>query len=66
MIRAFSSRRRGFTLIEIMVALVIFSVLMTSLFFSFRTGMQAYSMSTEHADQQQLGRYAINPSRSIT
>jgi prepilin-type N-terminal cleavage/methylation domain-containing protein len=59
-VRLSASARRGFTLIEIMVALVIFSVLMTSLFASFRTGMQAYSMSAEHADQQQLGRFAIN------
>lgn len=56
----FQGRRRGFTLIEIMVALVIFTVLMTSLFASFRTGMKAFTMSTEHADQQQLGRFAIN------
>lgn len=52
-------RHRGFTLIEIMVALVIFAILITSLFASFRTGMRAFTMATEHADQQQLGRYAI-------
>lgn len=55
-----SHKNRGFTLIEIMVALVIFTILMSSLFVSFRTGMRAYTMSTNHADQQQLGRYAIN------
>lgn len=55
-----SSRARAFTLIEIMVAMVIFTIMMTALFASFRTGMRAYSMGTEHAEQQQLGRFAIN------
>lgn len=55
-----AGRRKAFTLIEIMVALVIFTILLSSLFASFRMGMKAYTMSTEHADQQQLGRYAIN------
>lgn len=58
-----SSRHKAtaaFTLIEIMVALVIFAIMMTALFASFRTGMQAYTMGTEHAEQQQLGRYAVN------
>ncbi len=53
-------RRSGFTLIEIMVAMVIFTIMMTALFTSFRTGMKAYSMGTQHAEQQQLGRYAVN------
>jgi len=54
------NERRAFTLVEILVAVVIFSILIVSLFASFRTGMQAFSMATEHTDQQQLGRYAIN------
>lgn len=52
--------RRAFTLIEVLVAMVIFTIMMTALFASFRTGMRAYSMATEHAEQQQLGRYAVN------
>ncbi len=60
MIFARMGPKRAFTLIEILVAMVIFAILVTSLFASFRTGMQAFTMATEHADQQQLGRYAIN------
>lgn len=51
---------RAFTLIEVMVAMVIFSIMMTALFAAFRTGMRAYTMGTEHAAQQQLGRFAVN------
>lgn len=51
---------RAFTLIEIMVAMVIFSIMMAALFAAFRTGMRAYTMGTEHASQQQLGRFAVN------
>ena len=55
-----SARRRAFTLIEIMVAVVIFAIMMTALFASFRAGMRAYTMGTNHNNQQQLGRYAVN------
>ncbi len=55
-----SRTTRAFTLIEIMVAMVIFSIMMTALFAAFRTGMKAYTMGTEHASQQQLGRFAVN------
>jgi len=58
--RLSAMNRRAFTLVEIMVAVVIFAIMMTALFASFRTGMQAYSMGTEHTSQQQLGRYAVN------
>ncbi len=53
-------RRSAFTLIEIMVGLVIFAIMMTALFASFRTGMRAYTMGQEHTQQQQIGRYAVN------
>lgn len=52
--------RSAFTLIEIMVAVVIFAIMITALFGAFRTGMKAYSMGTEHNKQQQVGRFAVN------
>lgn len=52
--------RRGFTLMEIMVSVVIFAIMITALFASFQTGMKAYTMGTETMDRQQLGRYAVN------
>lgn len=60
MARAMQRPGAGFTLIEIMVALVIFAIIMTALFASFRTGMRAYSLASEHGNQQQLGRFAVN------
>jgi len=52
--------RRGFTLIEIMVAMTIFAILMSSLYASLRMGMKTYAMGTAHAEEQQAGRYAVN------
>lgn len=54
------SARRGFTLIEILVAMVIFSLVLASLFTAFRTGIKAYDLGVTHAEAQQTGRFAVN------
>jgi prepilin-type N-terminal cleavage/methylation domain-containing protein len=53
-------RGSGFTLIEILVAMVIFSLVLASLFTAFRTGIKAYDLGVTHAEAQQTGRFAVN------
>ncbi|MGI8906440.1 MAG: PilW family protein [Candidatus Sumerlaeaceae bacterium] len=54
------SNSAGFTLIEILVAMVIFSLVLASMFTAFRTGIKAYDLGVTHAEAQQTGRYAVN------
>ncbi len=53
------SSSRGFTLLEIMIAMVIFSIVMSSLFMSFRTAMKAYNIGATHSEAGQMARYTI-------
>lgn len=54
------SSSRGVTLMELMVALTIFALVMSSLFMSFRTGIKAYEVGLKHADGTQSTRFIVN------
>lgn len=51
---------RGFTLIEVMVATVILSLVMGSLVMTFQTAMKAYSLGIGHAESEQTARFVMN------
>jgi prepilin-type N-terminal cleavage/methylation domain-containing protein len=51
--------RRAFTLIEVMVAMVVFSLVMASLFVSFRTAVRSYDIGITHAEGDQSTRFAV-------
>jgi prepilin-type N-terminal cleavage/methylation domain-containing protein len=51
------TRRRAFTLIEVMVAMVIFSLVISSLVMSFRTGVKAYDIGATHSEADQTTRF---------
>ncbi|MBX7245889.1 MAG: prepilin-type N-terminal cleavage/methylation domain-containing protein [Candidatus Sumerlaeaceae bacterium] len=53
-------RHRGFTLIEVMVGVVIFSLVMSALFFSFRTAVKTYQVGLTHADGDQAARFVMD------
>jgi prepilin-type N-terminal cleavage/methylation domain-containing protein len=55
-------RRRcdAFTLMEVMVAVVIFSLVVSALFVSFRTGVRAYDIGVTHAELDQTIRFVTN------
>lgn len=48
---------RGFTLMEVMVAVVIFALVVSSLVVSFRTGVKAYDIGATHAELDQTIRF---------
>jgi len=52
--------RHGFTLIEVMVATVILSLVMGSLVMTFQTAMKAYSLGMGHAESEQTARFVMN------
>ncbi len=52
--------RRAFTLIEIMVAMVIFSLVMASLFASFRAAVKSYDLGITRSEGDQGMRFAIS------
>lgn len=52
--------RHGFTLIEVMVAMVILSLVMGSLVMTFQTAMKAYSLGIGHAESEQTARFVMN------
>ncbi|MGC8740137.1 MAG: prepilin-type N-terminal cleavage/methylation domain-containing protein [Candidatus Sumerlaeaceae bacterium] len=53
-------RRKAFTLMEIMVAVVIFSLVVSSLVVSFRTGVKAYDIGATHAELDQTIRFVTS------
>jgi prepilin-type N-terminal cleavage/methylation domain-containing protein len=52
-----SRKRDGFTLMEVMVAVVIFALVVSSLVMSFRTGVKAYDIGATHAEMDQTIRF---------
>lgn len=52
--------RTGFTLLEVMIAIVIFTLVMSSLYISFRTAVRAYDIGATHADAEQTARYTVS------
>ncbi|MCX7018701.1 MAG: prepilin-type N-terminal cleavage/methylation domain-containing protein [bacterium] len=58
------ARRRAraaiaFTLLEVMVAMVIFTLVMSSLYVSFRTAIKAFDIGMTHSELDQTARYAL-------
>lgn len=51
------ARARGFTLIEVMVAMVIFTLVMSSVFMSFRTAVKSYDLGIVSSERGQTERY---------
>ncbi len=49
---------KGFTLIELMVAMVIFTLIMSSVFISFRTAVSSYDLGIITSERGQTERYA--------
>lgn len=58
--RAREAARKAFTLIEVLVAMVIFSLVMASLYMSIRTGMRAYDTGITHSEADQLARFTVS------
>ena len=54
-----AKRMRGFTLIEVMVAMVILGLVMSSLYVTFRTGVKAYDIGSTHSQGEQMARFTI-------
>lgn len=54
------TRRRAFSLLEVMVAMVLFGLVMSSLYVSFRTGMKAYDIGATHSEAGQAVRYVVS------
>jgi type II secretion system protein J len=55
-----SARRRGFTLIEILVASVIFAILATSLFVVFKAALDSWRRTQAHLEVYQNARAALD------
>jgi len=55
--RTVSRHPRAFTLMEVMVAVVIFSLVVSSLVVSFRTGVKAYDIGITHSELDQTIRF---------
>ena len=55
-----SASSRGFTLLEIMIAITIFSVVMTSIYATFRTATRAYERGLEMGTILQAGRFGMD------
>ena len=51
--------RRGMSLLEVMIAMVIFALVMSSMYLTFRTGVKAYQIGLTHSDGDQLVRYVF-------
>lgn len=52
--------KAGFTLIEVIISVVIFSILITSLYYTFRIGIKAYNNSHKSVESLQNVRFAVN------
>jgi type IV pilus assembly protein PilW len=57
---SFSNDRRGFTLIEVMAAVVIFSIVLTAVFATFTFQAQSYTTQSRVAEMQQNLRIALD------
>lgn len=55
-----SARRKGLTLVEILVVSVIFSIIATSLFIVFKAGLDSWRRTQAHLDVYQNARAAID------
>ncbi len=55
-----TTRRKGFTLIEILVVTVIFSIVATSLFIVFKAGLDSWRRTQAHLDVYQNARAALD------
>ncbi|MCX7626565.1 MAG: type II secretion system GspH family protein [Candidatus Sumerlaeaceae bacterium] len=53
-------RQHAFTLMEVMVAVVIFTLVVSALFVSFRTGVRAYDIGVTHAELDQTIRFVTS------
>lgn len=51
---------RGFTLLEVLVAMTIFTVLASALYATFSTAMRAYEVGMESGEILQIGRFSID------
>lgn len=58
--RAGPSGAAGFTLLEIMIAVTIFTIVTTGIFSVFSTGMRAYEVGMRASKQLQTGRFAMD------
>mgnify|MGYP001302903097 CR=1 FL=1 len=52
-------RRAGFTMLELMFAMVLFAILTVVCFFCFNTVVRTWESSTEYADRMQHADYAL-------
>lgn len=52
-------QQAGFTLLEVMLATLIFSIVVSAVYMSFRVGMNAYRASDERKELLQEGRFTI-------
>jgi len=50
----------GFSLLEVLVAVTIFSIVMTTIYSTFRTAMRAYEMGLESGQILQVGRFTVD------
>lgn len=53
-------QRAGFTLLEVLVAVTIFSIIAVAIYSTFRVGMKSYSAGREHMEIIQSGRVVFN------
>ncbi len=55
-----ANRVRGFSLLEVLVAVTLFTVVVTSVYTTFRTAMRAYEMGMESGKTLQTGRFSMD------
>ena len=53
------TQRAGFTLLEVLVAMVILGLVLSSLYLTFKTGMRAYDIGATHSEGAQAVRYTV-------
>ncbi|AXA36416.1 MAG: prepilin-type N-terminal cleavage/methylation domain-containing protein [Candidatus Hydrogenedentota bacterium] len=58
--RSFHRQSKAFTLMEVIVAVVIFSLVVSSLVVSFRTGVKAYDIGITHSELDQTIRFVTS------
>ena len=54
------SKHSAFTLIEVLLAVTIASIVMTSVMATFHTAIKAYRMGMGHSESEQRARYIMN------
>jgi prepilin-type N-terminal cleavage/methylation domain-containing protein len=54
------SAARGFTLLEVLLAVSIFAIVTSALYTTFRTGMRAYRVGAQTGQTMQTGRFAMD------